>query len=163
MNLIIDEKGYEWPAYFRVKSNKEKEWSIYLVKALGQRKVNRISMLENNFLDESCQMEGYIRYLIENKGISQSSGRTYVNNVRRFHNFVGKSYVDIKPSDIKRYLLFLQNEELLKKTTLYIHFTAIKKFYEYLLDRGEIAKNPSDGISIKYRNKYRSPQNHRKL
>lgn len=74
----------------------------------------------------------------------------YINLVRKFHNYIGKPYVDIKQSDIRCYLDFLVEMEHLSDRSIYLHLAAIKKFYEYLSKRGEINNVPSEGVAMKY-------------
>jgi site-specific recombinase XerD len=65
-----------------------------------------------------------------------------INIIRRFHNYIGKPYVDIKLDEIKGYLNFLSRSEQYTYKSIIRHLTAIKMFYDYLELRGEISKNP---------------------
>lgn len=106
-------------------------------------------MMEPSRPEKPCIMEGYGQYLIKSKNMPQYKAEMYVNLVRKFHNHVGKPYVDIEQRDIRCYLFFLGEKEDLKDRSLYIHLAAIKKFYEYLWSRGDVANIPSAGVTIK--------------
>ncbi|MDA8211576.1 MAG: site-specific integrase [Clostridia bacterium] len=108
-----------------------------------------MSMMEPSRLVKPCIMEGYGQYLLKSKKMPKYKAEMYVNLVRKFHNHVGKPYVDVEQRDIRCYLFFLGETEELKDRSLYIHLAAIKKFYEYLWSRGDVAKIPSDGVTIK--------------
>lgn len=108
-----------------------------------------MSKLESDFLAKSCIMEGYGQYLIEKKRMPKNKAEIYINLVRKFHNYVGKSYIDVQEGDIRNYLCCLGHKENFKDRSLYIHLAAIKKFYEYLLSRGDVIKSPGVQISMK--------------
>lgn len=105
-----------------------------------------------------CSMEGFFQYLINSNRIPQSRAKMYVNMVRKFHNHVGKPYVDIKQCDVRGYLSSLKKHEHLKDRSIYVHLVAIKKFYQFLWNRGEVDKIPSDGLRIKYWKKKAPPK-----
>lgn len=98
-----------------------------------------------------CSMEGFSQYLIHCGKMPESRAKMYVNMVRKFHNHVGKPYVDIKQYDIRSYLSFLKKNEQLKDRSIYEHLVAISKFYKYLWIRGEVASIPSEGLRIKWK------------
>lgn len=108
-----------------------------------------MSMLETSFLAKSSIMEGYSLYLIECKNMPESKADMYINLVRKFHNYIGKSYIDVEEGDIRSYICCLGKKEHFKDRSLYIHLAAIKKFYEYLKRRGDMSKSPSDRIRMK--------------
>ena len=94
-------------------------------------------------------MEGYTQYLIENKKTPPYKAKMYIDLIRRFHNHVGRSYADITKRDVLDYLFHLGEKEKFKDRSLYIHLTAIRKFYEFLTGRGEVVKLPTDGLTVK--------------
>ncbi|MDT3703550.1 MAG: phage integrase N-terminal SAM-like domain-containing protein [Thermincola sp.] len=98
-----------------------------------------------------CSMEGFSQYLVTCNKMPESRARMYVNMVRKFHNHVGKPYVDIKQFDVRSYLSFLKKYEHLKERSIYEHLVAISKFYKYLWSKGEVAKVPSEGLRIKWK------------
>lgn len=73
-----------------------------------------------------------------------------VSYIRRLHNYVGKPYIAINKADIRRYLNYLMEVECLQYYTLSRHLAAIKDFYNYLQLKGEIIKNPCEGLRIKH-------------
>jgi site-specific recombinase XerD len=95
-------------------------------------------------------MDGFSQFLVMCNKVSESRVNMYVNLVRKFHNYVGKPYVDIKESDVRKYLSSLKKQQQLKRRSVYLHFEAIKMFYQYLLRRGEIVKVPLEGIKVTY-------------
>ena len=96
-------------------------------------------------------MEGFCHYLVNHNKMPESRAKMYVNMVRKFHNHVGKSYVDVKQYDIRSYLSFLKKYEHLKDRSIYEHLVAISKFYKYLWSRGEVVKIPSEGLRVKWK------------
>lgn len=108
-----------------------------------------MSIVESSYVVTPCLMEGYRHYLIYTRKMTQLKVQMCVNIVRKFHNYIGKPYVDVSQDDIQGYLDFLGEFELLKYETLSRHLAGIKKFYQYLSYRGEVFKNPCDGVAIK--------------
>lgn len=93
-------------------------------------------------------MEGFRSYLKFSNN-SLSNIRITINIVRKFHNYIGKPYVDISHDDVQEYLTYLFKFENKKYHTMSKHVTAIRKFYKYLIIRGEVIACPCDGLSIK--------------
>lgn len=87
-------------------------------------------------------MEGYFNYLMRCPKMTKQKTLMIINLVRKFQNYVGKSYIDVTPDDIRGYLSFLMEHEHLKNGSLPRHLAAIRRFYDYLTIKGEIAKNP---------------------
>lgn len=114
--------------------------------------------LEADIPEQLCSMEGFLQHLINCNKTPQSRAKMYVNMVRKFHNHVGKPYGDIKQSDVRSYLASLKKNEHLKERSIYVHLVAIKKFYKCLVSRGEVAKNPCDGVRINYWKKTPPPK-----
>lgn len=98
--------------------------------------------------DKISIMDGFIKYLMSQKRKKPNTGR-YVNIVRKFHNYIGKSYIDVETDDIENYFHFLTEYEELKIITIYRHLKGIKLFYDYLLTKGNIRSNPCESIRIK--------------
>lgn len=94
-------------------------------------------------------MDGFWKFLIRNNKITVFTAQMYVNIVRKFHNYVGKPYVDINKEDIQDYLTYLTEVEHLKFDSLSRHRAAIRQFFRYILSRGEADWNPCEGIRIK--------------
>lgn len=92
-------------------------------------------------------MEGFNEYMLD-KNISQSRARMIINFVRKFNNYTGKTYRDIDKNDIIVYLSDLMDNENLQESSAYRHLVAIKKFFEFLKNKGIISKNPCTGINI---------------
>lgn len=113
--------------------------------------MNHTIKLEPDCPEKLCFMEGFSHYLIEYGKMPESRAKMYVNMVRKFHNHVGKPYVDVKPYDVRSYLSFLKKYEHLKDRSIYEHLVAISKFYKYLWSRGAVAGIPSEGLRIKWK------------
>lgn len=108
-----------------------------------------MSLPESSYGVTSGLMEGYRQYLIHSRKVTQFTVRMYVNIVRRFHNHVGKPYIAINQEDIQGYVNFLRDSEQRTVNSAIRHLAAIRKFYDYLSLRGEIANNPCDGVRLK--------------
>ena len=117
-----------------------------------------MSELEPHYSEEVNFMEGFSLYLTNCNKLPQPKAKMYVNMMRKFHNHVGKPYGDIKQYDVQSYLSSLKKYEHLKDRSIYVHLVAIKKFYQYLWSKGEVANIPSDGLRIKYRKKASPPK-----
>lgn len=103
-----------------------------------------------NYLETSCIMEGYVHYLFYNsRKANNYTIQANINIVRKFHNYIGKPYVDIKLNEIKGYFKFLIHSEQLSCNSVIRDFGIIKKFYEYLELRDEISENPISGFSFR--------------
>lgn len=105
-------------------------------------------MIETSYVLKKSIMEGYSDYLIFERKVP-SKAKSYIALVRKFQNYVGKPYVDILRNDILSYIFYMIEIEGLSRDYINKNLLAIKVFYEYLWKKGYIAKNPSEGISMK--------------
>jgi len=68
--------------------------------------------------------------------------RSYRISLTQFFSFCGKSYEDVKASDIRAWLASLE-EKGLKPRTIHVKLTALKSFYQYCMEENKIIKNPT--------------------
>ncbi len=105
-------------------------------------------LIELECLRKKSIMEEFSQYLMNCYKMSPAKVKFCINMVRKFHNYVGKPYAYIKQDDIRNYLFALREHERLKDSSIDIHLVAIKKFYQYLLSRGEVSEIPLEGLKI---------------
>lgn len=103
-------------------------------------------ILDKNIFNDSI-MEGFKKDLIIS-GKASNRINVYINRIRKFHNFIGKSYIDVKHKDIQGYIIFLKVYEGHKYDSLSRNLSTIRQFYKFLFIRGYVAKNPCIGIRI---------------
>lgn len=86
-------------------------------------------------------IEKYERYMISRKKANNTIS-SYLNDISLFARQTGKDFVDIKLGDIDDWLYWLQTEKELSESTMNRRLKSLNGFYEYLLDREYITKNP---------------------
>lgn len=90
-------------------------------------------------------------YNMRNSGktASYKTHEVYVNHVIKFLTDVDKDITEIKMDDINRYLSDLSikpDGAMASGSYLVAVYSALKKFFKYLVDSERIVKNPMDGI-----------------
>ena len=77
------------------------------------------------------------------KGLSSGTVKHYTQSVINFSKFYNKSPEFLGEEDIKKYLYYCITEKKLKKTTVRMHYSALKFLYAVTLDRpNEIRRIP---------------------
>ena len=98
--------------------------------------------MDNSILD-------YIDYISFEKRLSNNTKTSYLNDLKAYRSFLNKkginTYKDIKKSDIRAYLAYLDNNKM-KTTTIARKLTTIKNFHKYLLRNHIIKEDVADSI-----------------
>ena len=69
------------------------------------------------------------------RGLSPNTQRRYVQAVRLFAQYVGKSPDRITEEELRHYFLYLHNEKRVSRSTATVALCAIKFFYEHTVQR----------------------------
>ncbi len=90
-------------------------------------------------MSEDFMLENFKKYMIENK-LSENTYNSYLSDVKQYINYYKDSYgedlVKLTGSDIQSYKSYLQYNENRKPTSINRKLNALKKFNEYLVDKG---------------------------
>lgn len=91
----------------------------------------------------------FLEYLEYEKNYSNYTILNYKEDLNKFIQFLSKENIDISHIDynqIRKYLLYLHNQKLSKKTVCR-HISALRNFFKYLLRKKVIKDNPMVLIS----------------
>ena len=106
--------------------------------------------MHNNILE-------YIDYISFEKRLSNNTKSSYLTDLSGYESFLNKKGIntckDIKKSDIKDYLVFLDKRKY-RTTTIARKLTAIKNFHKYLLKEHIIKEDISESIERPKLSKY---------
>ncbi len=96
----------------------------------------------------------FIEYLRNEKNYSPHTEISYLNDLNQFYEYVSKTIGDFEPDqidiDIIRNWIYELSTNKLKPRSINRKLSTIKSFFQYLLKKGEITKNPAKNIhSIK--------------
>ena len=78
--------------------------------------------------------------------LSSETIRSYRLSLTQFFTFQTKEYASIKSSDIRLWLIHLENQSL-KPRSIRIKLAAIKSFYMYVMEEEYVKKDPTLMIS----------------
>ncbi|MBS4195773.1 site-specific tyrosine recombinase/integron integrase [Lederbergia citri] len=73
---------------------------------------------------------------------SSETIRSYRISLSQFFSFCEKTFDEVKPSDIRSWLLSME-EKGLKPRSIHLKLSALKSFYQYCLEENYILKNPT--------------------
>lgn len=93
----------------------------------------------------------YIKYLKEDRGLSETSVNIYVKNLKIFNAFINGELGTIKPGEITSYMIsdFLSSKKHrgLSDTSLLRFSSSLNLFFKYLLKVGVVDTNPMDKVA----------------
>lgn len=92
------------------------------------------------FIDYLTYQKRYSPYTIKNYGIDLKSYQEYLNREKI-------NYLKIEYSDIRFYLMYLKEEKKEKNASICRNLSALRTFYNYLMNKNIIEKNPFSYIS----------------
>lgn len=85
-------------------------------------------------------------------GLSEKTGRAYAYDLGQFTDFMeGKAMEVIESDDIRRYLLYLDEGQNLKDSTIRRKFMTLKAFFGFFVEKTLLGKTPLEGIDHKYK------------
>ena len=79
-------------------------------------------------------------------GLKDTSLTSYVNEVRRLQQYVGKGFCGITTADMKDYFATIVAENHISAVTLQSRIRYISSFYDFLTNEEYIDRNPTDKI-----------------
>lgn len=85
-------------------------------------------------------------------GLSEKTTRAYAYDLGQFGDFMQEKTLDtITAEDIKRYLVYLDEQQKLKDSTIRRKIMTLKAYFGYYVDQKVIPETPLDGIDHKYK------------
>lgn len=96
--------------------------------------------------NSSLLLEAYKEYLIAVKGVALNTVETYDLVLQNFADDV-KELSEVSEDDIQKYLLIMNDKDL-KSSTQKHHISTLKTFYNFLLIKKVVAKNPCANIDL---------------
>ena len=91
-------------------------------------------------------VENFLDFISYEKGLSKNTQLSYKNDLLKFINYLYQknfaNFNSLKRNDIRDYLFKLKSDGL-KSSSIARQIVSIKKFFEYLLNEGLIAEDPS--------------------
>lgn len=93
-------------------------------------------------------IEDFLRYLLIDKNYSNNTIESYKEDLLKFSEFFNnKDISSIDIDDLKRYVKYLNNQEL-NELSISRNISCIKSFYKYLNIEKIIDNNPSDSLFL---------------
>lgn len=96
-------------------------------------------------------LEEFLKYLTDDKGLSGRSARAYEGDVRHFADFAKAStprdFAGITQSDIYRYISSLR-EENMSQSTVTRRLASVRALFAWLVREGVCRENPAEGIRL---------------
>lgn len=93
-------------------------------------------------------IEDFLRYLLIDKNYSNNTIESYKEDLLKFSEFFkNKNISDIDIDDLKRYVKYLNDQEL-NELSISRNISCIKSFYKYLNIEKIIDNNPSDSLFL---------------
>ena len=93
-------------------------------------------------------LSGYAQYLVQERGLSQSTLDNYLPIVRRFLcACFGQRAIHLdklRPPDVSRFILRQTRQMVVSRVQMEV--TALRSFFRFLYQRGEIARNLADAV-----------------
>ncbi len=85
----------------------------------------------------------YSLYLAYQRGYSPSTISSYESDIGDFLSYLGeKSYSDVDSDLIASYLFSKMGDGSLGKRSIQRHLSALRGYFDFLLEKGEVAQNP---------------------
>lgn len=92
----------------------------------------------------------FYEYLLYQKNYSQYTALSYKNDIivyRKYLNGENIDYLDIKYSDVRFYLIYLKEKRRENNSSISRNLSALRSFYNYLIDNNITNNNPFNYIS----------------
>ncbi len=95
------------------------------------------------------EIEKYIEYLTAVKKSSLNTVQSYRRDLMKMCSFLKESGIedvkDVTSTSIRSYVLYMENAKM-SSATVSRSIASIRSFFLYLLERGEVTGNPTEGI-----------------
>ena len=92
------------------------------------------------------QIEQFLRYITEEKGYSSNTLAAYRNDLTQFLAFLGgrvDGWAKVNREILIEYIMAMKSEQEYASSTVARKVAAIKSFYHYLVDRGQLEDDPT--------------------
>ena len=97
------------------------------------------------------------------QGVAPSTLVNYPTFVKGFQTWLGNKPIEgAERADFKAYIGYLRQDKGLKVKSIKLYFTALKSFYDYLIEDEIIGHSPLDGISKRYLRQFKDPVSERR-
>lgn len=98
------------------------------------------------------QVEAFLEYLRAERNRSAQTVRNYGLALREFGSFMdglrpGWAWEDVERDEVREWVFWMIDGEGKKPASVHLNIAALRMFYRYLLQAGEIAHNPCSGVS----------------
>lgn len=102
--------------------------------------------------DLNVAIEKFLNACETELGLSEKTTRAYAYDLGQFGDFMESKPLDqINTEDIKRYLVYLDERQNLKDSTIRRKIMTLKAFFGYFLTQKILFKTPLEGIDHKYK------------
>ncbi|MBR6402425.1 MAG: site-specific tyrosine recombinase XerD [Eubacterium sp.] len=95
------------------------------------------------------EIDKYITYLVDVKGSSQNTVQSYRRDLVKMQNYFDtngiKSVSEVNSTLVRSYVLYMEDEKM-SSATVSRSIASIRSFFIYLLERGIVSGNPTEGI-----------------
>lgn len=101
-------------------------------------------------MNKADLLEGFLKHLAQERGLSQATVSAYGYVVRRFLEHLEFKQLEpdnVGPEQISVYLA-AKSDEGLKPSSIFSTGMAIRSFYRFLTAKGKVASNPSEGVAL---------------
>lgn len=86
----------------------------------------------------------YKKYLLIDKKYSNNTVLSYMNDLKKFDNFIKKDIVEVNKNDILKFIEFERTKEDVRSVAHSL--TVVRNFYNFLIVENIIKENPTDNI-----------------
>ena len=95
------------------------------------------------------EIDKYITYLVDVKGSSQNTVQSYRRDLVKMQNYFDtngiKNVSEVNSTLVRSYVLYMEDEKM-SSATVSRSIASIRSFFIYLLERGIVSGNPTEGI-----------------
>lgn len=95
-------------------------------------------------------IENFYNYLICQRNYSSYTALSYRNDILIYKNYLASenlNYRDVKYGDIRFYLVYLKEEKKEKSSSICRNLSALRSFYNYLINENLVNDNPFNYVS----------------
>ncbi len=95
------------------------------------------------------EIDKYIKYLTEVKKSSQNTIQSYRRDLMKMKDYMENNGItdvkDVTSTTLRSYVLYMENSNM-SSATVSRSIASIRSFFIFLLERGEVSGNPTEGI-----------------
>ena len=105
---------------------------------------------ESTFSIADAKVDAFLEFMRVEKGASDRTGRNYLHALARFrerHPLRFESWEQCQADDFRAYLFAMMKEEH-ARSTIRLHFAALRSFYKFLCRRHHLEPNPLADVQL---------------